>query len=208
MFIRNEEKTDLKKRRANVIMIEKFLNLIRRFLAWLDNLLGNLWTGQPSSPPSVAKQEELSIGSDEPPVYRKSKSILTFRERILFSALRKAIENEYWIMSKVRMADFMWISNEPKERKKHLNQILCKHVDFLLCTRIFLKPVLVIELDDPSHQWEGRAEYDRFKDETFASIGLPILRVKMQDRYDPAQLDQQIHELIHSKNYFVQDTDE
>ena len=202
------------------------MDWLRRFLTWIDNLLGNLWTGQPSERPKRPYQEQkplppppplpapaekqagLKIESDEPPVYRKSKSVLTYRERILFYALRKAIENEYWIMTKVRMADFVWLSNEPKNRRFHLSKILCKHVDFLLCTRLFLKPFLVIELDDPSHQWEGRAELDQFKDETFASIGLPILRVKMQESYDIGELDKQIQELIHNKAYFVSDEDD
>jgi len=206
--------------------MEKLLNLLRRFLTWLDNLFGNLWTGQPGerpqkqaqerqqgiAPPPVTppttEQTELQIGSDEPPVYKKRNSILTFRERIFFSSLKKAVSSEYLIMAKVRMGDVVWLENEPKDRKQHVNKTLCKHVDFLLCSRFRLIPVLVIEVDDPSHQWEGRAENDRFKDETFASVGLPILRVKMQDRYDVESLSRQIQELIHSKDYFVQDTDE
>jgi hypothetical protein len=52
-----------------------------------------------------------------------------------------------------------------------------KHVDFLLCDREKVGPVLVIELDDASHQREDVRERDGAKDAILQAAGLPILRV-------------------------------
>jgi len=201
--------------------MDRFISFIGKILNALIEFLRLALTGKPSHPsrlypreqykptteqqmPVSAPQEpqaELTIGSDIPPEYRISKSILTFRERILYQTLKKAVDGEFLIMAKVRMGDFVWLANEPLDRKHHNNQVFCKHVEFLLCTRIRLRPVLVIELDDPTHQLPWNEGRDKFKDETFASIGLPILRIKMQDKYDTAQLDSLIREKIQDTKY-------
>lgn len=144
----------------------------------------------------IARPVELGISSFDKPEYRKSKSVLTYRESILLRSIHHAVAGEYTILMKVRMGDFVWLANEPKDRKFHNNQIQCKHVDFLLCDKFKLEPLLVIELDDSSHNKYDHAERDRFKDEIFGAIGLPVIRIELQEKYDPVILKKQILEKI------------
>jgi len=181
-------------------------NFIQRLLRWLDALAraffsifneeedtrANKDVVEPGVAPAVAsvgtpvlKPGELAMGSAEQPLYALSKSLLTYQEQRLYRAIRSTLKGEYLIMTKVRMGDFVWLKNEPKDRKFFNNQVLCKHVDFLLCSRDFLKPLLVIELDDSSHVKNlGAIERDKFKNDTFAAIGMPLLRVPLQEKYD------------------------
>lgn len=148
---------------------------------------------QEQKPPvNVLVPVEMKLESDEPPVYKRNKSVLTYRERLLHSAIRKAIANEYMILMKVRMGDFVYVSNEPKDKKTHVNQVICKHVDFLLCGKLRLEPLLVIELDDSSHKLPDHLERDRIKNEILDSVGMPYLRVEMQQKYNPNELRRQI----------------
>jgi hypothetical protein len=152
---------------------------------------------QTEKPPvNVLVPVEMQIGSADLPVYKMNKSVLTFRERILHSALRKALGNEYAILMKVRMGDFIYLSNEPQDRKSFVNQVICKHVDFLLCGKLRLQPLLVIELDDSSHNAPDRIERDRIKNDILDAVGLPYLRIELQKTYDPAQLQTQIKAII------------
>lgn len=144
----------------------------------------------------IARPVELGISSSDKPEYRKSKSVLTYRERILLRSIRRAIAGEYTLLMKVRMGDFIWLANEPKDRKYHNSQIQCKHVDFLICDKFMLEPLLVIELDDKSHQKFDHAERDKFKDETFDAVGLPVIRIELQEKYDSDVLKKQILEKI------------
>lgn len=144
----------------------------------------------------ILKPGELVMGSRDTPEYRKSKSVLTYRESVLHNAIRDATNGEYAILMKVRMGDFVWLRNEPSDRKFFNNQVLCKHVDFLLCDKDTLGPLLVIELDDSSHKGPGSAERDRFKDETFGAIGMPYIRVPLQATYDVDALKKEIRERI------------
>lgn len=142
----------------------------------------------------IAKPLELGISSSEKPQYKKSKSVLTYRERILLRTIRRAVAGDYTILMKVRLGDFVWLANEPQDRKFHSNQVQCKHVDFLLCDKVMIEPLLVIELDDSSHKNYDHAERDNFKDDTFDAIGLPFIRMQVQENYDEGVLKRQIQE--------------
>lgn len=183
------------------------MQLVRRFLRWLLALLGEQHeVAHPAQPtgPALAPQErinapELGLGVLEPPSYRMSRSLFTDNERVLFRALTEAVGGEYRIFGKVRMSDFIWLTNEPINRKFHNNQILCKHVDFLICDREGQAPLLVIELDDGTHRKFQRKESDDFKNRTFEAIGLPILRFSVQNSYSVSQLSDMVRVAVESR---------
>jgi hypothetical protein len=132
----------------------------------------------------------------EPPEYKRNLSVLTFQERKLLSAIRKAVKDEYIILMKIRMGDFIYIANQPKDGTFYPNQVMYKHADFLLCGKLRIEPLLVIELDDSSHNSVQRMESDKVKNETCDAVGLPYLRIKLQKWYDADMLKMQIKEKI------------
>jgi len=203
-------------------MIKKFFDLLRTFWLSFKKALSEILnedneeTPHPSerqiveqpknqqpqlqqSQREAARPVSLGIASTDAPKYRKNKSLLTKPEHILYQTLLYASKNEIMVFTKVRMGDFVFLANEPQDRKFHVNQVLCKHVDFLLCDNQTLEPLLVVELDDSSHKQYESSERDIFKDTTFAAIGLPFLRVKLQQEYNKELLRTQIKEKIVQK---------
>jgi very-short-patch-repair endonuclease len=75
---------------------------------------------------------------------------------------------------------------------KWVGHVKSKHVDFVLCNAD-LEPVLVIEVDDNSHNLKKNKESDDFKDKVFAHVGLPLLRVR---RWQGDELEKQIEEAL------------
>ncbi len=67
---------------------------------------------------------------------------------------------------------------------------------FLLCRSDTLEPVLVVELDDASHDRPDRRERDGFVDELFASVELPILHLRARKSYEPHEIRRQIEEAL------------
>jgi hypothetical protein len=102
---------------------------------------------------------------------------LTKAEQQTYRSLLRAVEDQYAVMAKVRLWDFIWLTNDPPDRKRYLGNLSCRHVDFLICDRYTLAPRLVIELDDRSHQKPEAIAADRYKDELFKAASLPILRL-------------------------------
>jgi hypothetical protein len=126
-------------------------------------------------PPTPPPQMDIHAG--EAAQFGRKASILTQPEGRLYRSLLLATGDEYAVMAKVRLWDFIWLVNEPPERKQHLGRLSCRHVDFLLCEPQTLKPLLAIELDDYSHKKPEAIEADRYKDELFFAARLPLLRL-------------------------------
>ena len=147
--------------------------------------------------PITDKYEKIDW-ENKPPQYRKRNGVLTFREREFYRVLRSLMGRENHILSMVRMADVLWLSNETEDRRFHNNNILCKHFDYVICDKLKFEPILVVELDDPKHQWEHRWQIDKFKDKACEVAGLPIVRIEVQDEYDKADIEREIQKALNS----------
>jgi hypothetical protein len=148
----------------------------------------------PVSIPKPLTEAKLKLEAAVSPEYRKTNSLLTFQERKFYrTVLLRQLSSRYAIFLKVRLGDLVWISNEPSDRKFHNNQLLCKHIDFVLCDRSTLAPVLAIELDDSSHSKYDRRESDAVKDRVCEQAKLPLLRVKVQHKYSAEAIAEEVH---------------
>ena len=76
---------------------------------------------------------------------------------------------------------------------RYFGKVKSKHLDFVLCDSDFI-PVVVIELDDPSHLNKPNRENDLLKDVVLESINLPLIRVPAAKRYDQKKLARKIAE--------------
>src|SRR3972149_8571462 len=120
--------------------------------------------------------------------YRKRDYLLTAAERSFHGVLRQVVEDSHHIAWKVRMADLIFIPAGTSDRQRHLNRILSKHLDFVLCDSESSAPLLAIELDDSSHRESRRRQRDSFVDAALSAAGLPLLRVPARRSYVPREL--------------------
>lgn len=186
-------------------MFQFIRTLFIRFLNWL--LGGKLeapqslpQASQPvPSPTLLTTGEILALMSADPPPYQKREHLCTYTERVFYEALCKGIGSEYQIFVKVRMGDIIYLKKDTKNEKIFNNQIWCKHVDFLLCNKWTLEPLLVIELDDKGHRQFDRKDVDEFKNKAFAQANLPLLRMNVQKTYPHRELREQIISKIDAK---------
>lgn len=140
-------------------------------------------------------QNNESFKIEEKLPYKKKKYLLSKAENSFYGVLENAIEGEgLYICPKVRLADIIYVTDK-ENRQKHFNKIQSKHIDFLLCDKKFLNPVLAIELDDSSHNKGSRIERDKFVDEALEAAGLPILRVKASYSYSPNYIKEKVKEM-------------
>ena len=128
--------------------------------------------------------------------YRKKDYLLTAAERSFYEVLSGIIDEQLHIFPKVRLADVLWIPKGTQNRQSHFNRIQSKQLDFVLCDRENIAPVLVIELDDASHEREDRRERDAFLDDALATAGLPILHITAKRSYVPKELADLIQEKL------------
>lgn len=110
--------------------------------------------------------------------YEINETILTERERSFYRILKPVADKlELQICPKVRLADIVSIKKGTKDWQKWFNKIRSKHIDFLLCD-YDMNIVLLVELDDSSHESERAKKNDALKNAIFGSRIVRIRSLK------------------------------
>ena len=134
--------------------------------------------------------KNIKLKEKRNPQYKK-KYLLTKNELEFYKKLKEfADNNNLQILSKIRLADIV----EPKQNKNRsewysdFGKIKAKHIDFALCNKDNLYILCLIELDDNSHNTKERKERDKFVDEIFESVKIPIVHTKYYNQNTENQL--------------------
>jgi hypothetical protein len=148
-------------------------------------------------PPQPPHSRTPALPHAPPPTHARSPyeripTLLTAAERDFFAVLREAAPAGHHIFAQVRLAGLVQVKQAARRDKSHWWRIQAKCLDFVLLDSASFAPRLVVELDDRSHDRADRRERDAFVDEILAAVGLPILHVRWQRRYDQAALAEQL----------------
>lgn len=144
----------------------------------------------PFYPQKEKEQEEILP-------YKRRESLLTPAERVFFKVLLETISDSYHVFPKVRMADILFVPRMENKRYYHFfNKIQSKHVDFLLCDKEAMEPILAIELDDSSHKNPRRRSRDSLVNAIFESAGLPILHIPTARLYEKEAISAEIQNAL------------
>ncbi|WP_313757594.1 DUF2726 domain-containing protein [Tissierella sp.] len=131
--------------------------------------------------------------SDDIYPYEKKKYLLSVAEKNFYDVLSLVIKDtEYYICPKVRLADIIVVGKTDK-RQSYFNKIQSKHIDFLLCDKDSLVPLLAIELDDSSHLKDDRISRDDFVNKALESAELDLIRFKVQQTYTVTEIKDKLN---------------
>ena len=158
------------------------------------------------------KEAEVDEGEDGtvPTPYRACDRLLSPAETLFHAALRAALpivtsamgkSGEPLVSCKVRLLDVLEVDPAKlngMSRQTAQNKVIQRHADFVLCDPESTRPLLLIELDDKSHERTDRKDADAFLNRACAAAGLPILRVKAAAGYNPQVIAKQIGDAIRS----------
>ena len=127
--------------------------------------------------------------------YRLRDDFLSPAEMTFYRALCSATGNRFVVCPKVNLGDLFFVAR-PNENQSYRNRIDRKHLDFLLCDPMTIRPVLGIELDDSSHKRASRQERDQLVDDVFKAAGLPLGHVRVHASYDVADLSRWLSQYL------------
>jgi len=130
--------------------------------------------------------------------YRLRDDFLSPAEFSFYKVLLSLVGARLTIQSKVRLADVFFVAR-PNENAGFFSRIAQKHLDFLVCDSVTMKPLFGIELDDSSHKRNDRQERDEFVENVCQVAGLPLLRVPVQQEYNSREIAAQIAPLLKDK---------
>lgn len=117
--------------------------------------------------------------------YQAIPSLFTPAERSFLGVLDQSLGPQYRVFGKVRVADVMEVTKgtSRSERQKAFNRIQSKHFDFVICRASDTSIVLLIELDDKSHNNPKRMKRDEFLERATEAAGIPLLRIPCRRSY-------------------------
>ncbi|MCF0234550.1 MAG: DUF2726 domain-containing protein [Thermoguttaceae bacterium] len=141
-----------------------------------------------------AKTYAQNIEGPEKPYNAARRELLTPTELKFFKILLPA-SAPFYVAMKVCLRDIAHTPDYDPDMRIRNNQ---QHLDFVLCNPQTFMPILVIELDDPSHLREKSQELDAKKDAILAAVGVPILRVQTAREYNRDELSAAIRKAMNA----------
>jgi len=126
--------------------------------------------------------------------YRR-RYLLTKNELYFYKELKRIADKlNLTVLAKIRMADLVEPKSHGKDYYGEFGKIKAKHVDFALCNPDNLYVLLLIEVDDNSHDTKEGTERDEFVEVVYKSTGYTLYRAR-----GTANLERDITEIINSQ---------
>src|SRR6478672_7551112 len=132
---------------------------------------------------------------DGPLPYERRGVLLSPAEIHFLRSLQLAVREDWLIFSMVRLADIIKVRPRTRKYQSWNTRIQGKHLDFVLCDLETLDVKLAVELEDPAATGEG-VRRDRFVNTALAAAGVPLLRVRVQEKYETAMLRRDLEDVM------------
>lgn len=132
---------------------------------------------------------------DGPLPYERRGGLLSPAEINFLRTLQSAVREDWLIFSLVRLSDILKVRSKTRKFQSWNNRLLGKQLDFVLCDIETLEVKLAVELDDGPATAE-RTRRDRFVNIALAAAGVPLLRVRVQEKYETSALRKDIEDAL------------
>jgi len=132
---------------------------------------------------------------DGPLPYERRGVLLSPAEINFLRSLQLAAREDWLIFSMVRLADIIKVRPKTRKFQSWNSRIQGKHLDFVLCDPETLDVKLAIELEDGTAIVDG-GRRDRFVNTALAAAAVPLLRVKVQEKYETAVLRRDLEDVM------------
>lgn len=132
---------------------------------------------------------------DGPLPYERRGVLLSAPEINFLRTLQVAVRDDWQIFTLVRLADVLKVRPKTRKYQSWNSRLQGKQLDFVLCDNDTLDVRLAIELDDgPSTS--DRTRRNRFVNVALAAAGVPLLRIKVQEKYETSVLRKDIEDAL------------
>jgi hypothetical protein len=128
--------------------------------------------------------------------YERRGVVLGPAEINFFRTLQNAVREDWVILSMVRLTDVIKVRPKTRQHQIWQSRIFGKHIDFVICDWETMEVKLAIELDDPAKRRADLRARNRFVNTALTAAGLPLMRVKVEEKYETSVLRKDIEEAL------------
>lgn len=116
--------------------------------------------------------------------YTRKTYLVTKAENEFFKILLKILDNQYHVFPQIHLISLLEhriVGQGWKGAKNHIDRL---SVDYVICDRTYLSPILAIELDDITHERGDRIARDLRVERILEEAKIPLVRVRYKDRFN------------------------
>jgi very-short-patch-repair endonuclease len=133
---------------------------------------------------------EIFLDQKSKPLYNyKRKDFLMSRaEHEFFDILVDIAGDQYYVFPQIHLStilDNKVVGQNWKGAFRHIDE---KSVDYVICDKAYIKPLLVIELDDKTHERDNRKIRDEEVERILSNANLPLLRFGNNGHFDKEEV--------------------
>ena len=153
-------------------------------VGFLTNLFGG--SGRAASGPAVPK-------------VIVNKKFVSNAEADFFRVLQRVVGTRGHVLAQVSLRQLIWFPPNQSGIQSWRNKVAAKSIDFVVCDVATLRPLVAIELDEPSHATPERQGRDEDVRTILEAAGLPIYGILTSRTYDTRELEATIGKHLPSK---------
>lgn len=130
------------------------------------------------------------IDNSNPFQVQRKASLFSPVERSFLGLLEKAVQNEYRILNRIKLADVLEVRDtvSDKGRRSTLLKLNAKYLDYVLCEPDSMKVIAVLDLVNIHNKEGHKAVPDWFVSGALEAAGIPYLRIAIKAGYTVAEL--------------------
>lgn len=131
--------------------------------------------------------------------YQHKDFLVTYTENDFFKILVGVVGEKYYVFPQIHLSSIVdhKVPNG-QSWKGALSKIDRKSVDYVLCEKDHLRPVLAIELDDKTHDRADRAARDEFVERVLEEAKVPLVRLRDYNILSEGDVRQKILEALNT----------
>lgn len=136
------------------------------------------------------------VSKKTPYKYTKQNFLISRPEHEFFNILVELFSDQYHIFTQVHLPTIIDHKVPGQDWKPAFSHINGKSVDFVICDKTYIKPLLAIELDDKSHERQDRIERDSEVERMLQEAGMPLIRFENHGNFNTEEIRNRILEKL------------
>jgi very-short-patch-repair endonuclease len=120
--------------------------------------------------------------------YKRKDFLMSRVEHEFFDILVDITKDQYCVFPQIHLStilDNKVVGQNWKGAFRHINE---KSVDYVICDKAYIKPLLAIELDDKTHEQDNRKIRDGEVERILSNANLPLLRFGNNGHFDKEEI--------------------
>ena len=128
--------------------------------------------------------------------YKRKDFLMSKAEYKFFDILVDVVEGKYYVFPQIHLSNILdskVVGQNWYGAFRHIDE---KSVDFVICDKAYIKPLLAIELDDRTHERENRKERDIKVENILNGAGMPFLRFSNNGHFNKEGIKRSVFEKL------------